>query len=83
MVKIIGKVKKVNREPLYYVKKKDRNDCTNVEVLTEMGRSSLMSCQGTCDLLNNAPENRIVKKRAGKVDTYKKFFYFPSLRRYT
>lgn len=79
MVKVLGNIKKIEKEytPMYMVKRKNRCDSHDCVTLQEFGRSLYNDCSKTCTILNESKDNidtQNKKNFTGKIN-----FYFPVL----
>jgi hypothetical protein len=78
MVKVIGKLENSKKDAcLYWVKRKNRRNATDCEIMTKYGRSTKSDCEKTCRLLNEAKENIRVWV-PGRFDSRYINFYYPS-----
>lgn len=79
MAKVIGKIRKLKKstEPVYMVKRKNRTNSLDCVTLREFGQSFRADCLGTCDILNDSPDNAELKKN--KNFSGRKYFFFPTM----
>lgn len=81
MVKVLGKIKKIEKmnTPMYMVRRKNRSNSLDCVTLHKFGRSLQVDCAGTCAILNDSDDNTDTKNKknfSGKI-----YFHFPILSR--
>lgn len=82
-IKVVGKVNYLNntlrkKEDVYWVKRKNRANSLDVQIMKEFGCQSREACEKTCSILNNSRDNFFQKNIGWRKSLEKKYYYFPT-----